>query len=207
MADDDETPASGAGQGTGDDHDGSERQEYYLSLIKKIVEQQKKFLGEKVALKQARRAPLHIDKDGNIIDFYGSGQKALETLRGFTEHQELYLTVIRDIVDTFKDFLGDKTALAKARKAPLFIDKDGNVSAYYGQGRNALEILVNQFESVLGREVARVKIRAAVRQTVPEDQMELLPERIRPVEHHDEEGNLLNRLLHKVIGGEVQHVA
>lgn len=160
--------------------DARERKEYYLSMIRKIVDDQKELLGERAALKQARRAPLHVNKDGEIVDFYGSGKKALETLRQFTEHQELYLKLVREIVSTFKAFLGEKTALTKARKAPLFIDKDGNVSAYYGNGRNAINILTTQFESVLGDRVAHRKIRSVVQHTVPEAQWDLLPGRIRP---------------------------
>jgi hypothetical protein len=185
-----------------DTADDEERKEYYLSLIRKIVDEQKELLGRKAALKQARRAPLHINKDGDIVDFYGSGEKALETLRQFTEHQELYLTTIREVVTAFKNFLGEKTTLAKARKAPLFIDKDGNVSAYYGNGRNAVDILTTQFETVLGETVAHRKIRGIVRETVPEGQWELLPNRIQPrmQDTGTERRTLINRIRNYVDG-------
>ncbi len=193
--------------GTGAEEQQGHRKDYYLSIIRDIVEEQKEFLGEKAALKQARRAPLHIDKDGDVVDFYGNGQKALETLRSFTEHQELYLQVIQSIVDTFCDFLGEKTALSRARKAPLFIDKDGHVAAYYGSGRNALDIVVDQFESLLGQEVARIKIQAAVRACVPESKLEVLPERVCPTMDGDEEDNcdepFVERLFGELLGGVV----
>jgi hypothetical protein len=185
-----------------DDAKDSERKEYYLALIRKIIDEQKELLGEKAALKQARRAPLHIDKDRNVVDFYGNGEKALETLRQFTDHQELYLKIIQAIVSAFKTFLGDKTALAKARKAPLFIDKNGEVSAYYGNGKNAVDILVQQFETVLGAEVAHLKIRNVVRDEVPEEQWQLLPERIQPSKRTrtEREKNLINRLVSHIKG-------
>ncbi len=164
-----------------EDSDG-ERQEYYLSNIRDIVEEQKDFLGEQVALKQARRAPLDINEDGEVEDFYGSGENALETLRDFTEHQEFYLNAIQSIIEEFSHMLGEDVAYRYARKAPLEILPGGEVQAYYGKGRNALETLVEQYEEVWGEDVAHRKVRNAMKDSVPEEKYELLPEYLTPSE-------------------------
>lgn len=176
----------------GDGQDGEDREEYYLSTIQRIVDEQKEELGPEVAIKWARRAPLDINADGEVKDFYGKGDDALETLRNFTEHQEFYLEVIQRVIDKFEELLGTKVALKYARKAPLQIMPDGEVQAYYGQGRKALETLGKQYEEVWGDEVAYRKIRHALEGEIQESEIKLLPERMQPKE---KEGGLLSRLL------------
>lgn len=57
-----------------------EQKEFYLSFIRDLISEQEEMLGSNVALQKARSAPLEIDKDGNINDFYGRGEDVLETL-------------------------------------------------------------------------------------------------------------------------------
>lgn len=158
-----------------------ERQEYYLDTIRDIVEDQKEFLGPEVALKQARKAPLRIDSEGDVVGFYGKGENALEILQSYVEHQEFYLEAIRQIISSIEDFFGKKLALGYARRAPLEVTPQGEVLAYYGKGRKALEILMERFEEDIGKEAADDRMRAAMRE-IPEEKRELLPERIRPRE-------------------------
>ncbi|MFB6159285.1 MAG: hypothetical protein ABEJ95_06550 [Candidatus Nanohalobium sp.] len=174
-----------------------ERQEYYLSTIQDIVDEQKDFLGEQVALKQARRAPLNINEEGEVEDFYGSGEDALETLREFTEHQEFYLNAIQSIIDQFSEMLGEDVAYRYARKAPLEIMPRGEVQAYYGKGRGALETLVEQYEGVWGEEVAHRKVRNAMESSVPEEKYELLPEHMTP---SDSDNGLIGQILSQLRG-------
>lgn len=162
------------------DEEVGDRQEYYLGMIQDLVDEQKDFLGEQVALKQARRAPLDINNEGEVEDFYGSGEDALKTLRDYTEHQEFYLNAIQAIIDEFSDLLGEDVAYKFARKAPLEIMPGGEVQAYYGKGRDALETLVDQFEEVWGQQVAHKKVQNAMKGSVDNQNYELLPEYMTP---------------------------
>ena len=64
--------------------------EFYLDLMKDLVEDQKKMLGEQVALQKARGTPLEMDKDGDITGYYGKGEDVLETiLRKYGEVWEI----------------------------------------------------------------------------------------------------------------------
>lgn len=179
------------------DDEGGDRQEYYLGMIQDLVDEQKEFLGEQVALKQARRAPLQISNDGEVEDFYGSGEDALETLRDYTEHQEFYLNAIQAIVNQFSDMLGDDVAYKFARKAPLEIMPGGEIQAYYGKGRDALETLVEQFEEIWGEEVAHKKVRNAMESSVEEENYELLPEYMTP---SGEDNGVIGQIIKQVTG-------
>lgn len=162
-----------------EEDDGEDRQEYYLDMLKDIVDEQKEFLGPEVALKQARKAPLQIDSEGRVVGFYGKGENALDILQSYVEHQEFYLHVIRQILKSIQDFFGKKLAMGYARRAPLEVTPDGEVLAYYGKGRKALEIMMERFEEDIGKEAADDRMRSAMRE-IPEEKRELLPERIRP---------------------------
>jgi hypothetical protein len=168
------------------------RQEYYKEAIEDIVEEQKDFLGEELALKQARQAPLNIDSEGKVQDFYGKGEDALEILRSYTEHQEFYLEAIQRIVESISNFFGEEMALGYARKAPLEVRPDGEVAAYYGKGRKALDILVEEFEKDLGKDAAYHRIEREF-EDLPEEKRKLLPERIRP-ENSEDSGGLTHFL-------------
>lgn len=174
--------------------DEENREEYYLETIQHLVDQQKEDIGEEAAIKWARRAPLRIDANGNVQDFYGKGEDALETLRTYTEHEEFYLDAIQAIIDAISNFMGDDIGMGTARKAPLQITPDGEVQAYYGTGRKALEILMNSYEDYMGATVADTKMRNAISQ-FDEEKYDLVPEQIRPRKESEKSGGLLHKLL------------
>lgn len=164
-----------------------EREQYYLETIRGIVEDQKDSIGEEAAVKWARRAPLKINGDGEVVGFYGKGEQALETLRDYTEHKDFYLEAIQNIIGTFSRFLGEDIGRGLARKAPLQMMPNGEVQAYYGTGRKALEILMESYEDYMGKSVADSKMKSAL-SYVEDEQKDLLPEDIRPESSGDSEG-------------------
>ncbi|MFB6158943.1 MAG: hypothetical protein ABEJ95_04790 [Candidatus Nanohalobium sp.] len=172
--------------------DSEDRQEYYKDTIEDIVEEQKDFLGEELALKQARQAPLSIDSEGNVEDFYGKGEDALEILRSYTEHQEFYLETIQRIVDNISNFFGQEMSLGYARKSPLEVTPEGEVKAYYGKGRKALNILVENLEQDIGKEAADKRIKREL-DDLSDDEKKLLPENIRPQPSGEKKG-LIDRV-------------
>lgn len=111
--------------------------------------------------------------------------------------KDFYLDTIRKVVEQQKELLGDDVALMKARQAPLEIDKDNEVKDFYGQGEDTLETLVDQYGEVWGDQVARRKVRRTVKESVPEERYELLPDYLRPRE--DEEG-VLGRVISQLKG-------
>lgn len=113
------------------------------------------------------------------------------------QHHDFYLTLVRDILQSQKDLVGEDVALKHARKAPLEIDANGDVKNFYGKGEDSLETLIQQFEDVWGKEVAHRKIRRAIEDDVSEQEYERLPEYIRPQEG---EPGLLNRVIDSLTG-------
>lgn len=97
-----------------------------------------------------------------------------------------YLHAIQDIYHEFEQFIGAKTALIKARKAPLDIDKDGAIVRYYGRGEVALDTLVDQYASYLGEEAAYSKARRVLEDTVHENDYDRLPDHLKPREQANE---------------------
>lgn len=173
-----------------------DRQEYYMESIQNIIDKQKEELGEQTAIKWARRAPIKIDADGEVQGFYGKGEDALETLRDYTEHEEFYLEAIQSIIDTISGFMGDDVGLKFARKAPLQITPDGEVQAYYGTGRKALTILVENYEDYMGKTVADQKIKNAL-SDFDDDKRDLVPEDVRPEKSdgdEDSSGGIISRI-------------
>lgn len=180
-----------------DPEDGEDRQEYYIESIQRIIDKQKEQLGEETAIKWARRAPIKIDPDGEVQGFYGTGEDALETLRNYTEHEEFYLEAIQSVIDSISGFMGDDVGLKFARKAPLQITPDGEVQAYYGTGRKALTILVENYEDYMGDAVADQKITGAL-SGVEDEKLDLIPEDVRPQSQEEKEsssGGIIGRLL------------
>lgn len=179
-----------------EDKGSEDRQEYYIESIQGIIDDQKEQLGEQTAIKWARRAPIKISPEGEVQGFYGKGEDALETLREYTEHEEFYLEAIQSCIDTVSGFMGDDVGLKFARKAPLQIMPGGEVQAYYGTGRKALTILVENYEKYMGKSVADQKIKGAL-SDIDEDKRELVPERIRPEskEESGSSGGFLGRFL------------
>lgn len=55
-------------------------EEKYLGLLRAIIKKQESLLGRKVAQGKARSAPLEINPDGEINDYYGKGENAVELL-------------------------------------------------------------------------------------------------------------------------------
>ncbi|MFT4868792.1 MAG: hypothetical protein ACI83Q_000402 [Colwellia polaris] len=172
------------------------RQEYYLDVMARIVEKEKEALGEEVALKWARKTPLKINSEDEITGFYGKGEDAVEILRSYTEHQEFYLECLQKTMDAVTDLFGEKIGQRYARQAPLEITPEGEIKAYYGPGRNALQNLVTQYEEYMGDSTANSKIRNALEE-VSEDKYELLPEEIRP-EKEDDRNSFLDNLISKI---------
>lgn len=180
------------------DPEDEDRQEYYIESIQRIIDKQKEQLGEETAIKWARRAPIRIDTDGEVQGFYGTGEDALETLRDYTEHEEFYLDAIESVIEEMSSFIGDDVGLKYARKAPLQIMPDGEVKAYYGTGRKALTILVENYEDYMGKAVADQKIENAF-SNVEDEKLDLVPEDVRP-ETSEEQGSS-GGLISKIFGG------
>jgi hypothetical protein len=107
-------------------------------------------------------------------------------------HNGFYLHAIQDIYHEFEHFVGRKTALIKARKAPLDVDKDGTIIRYYGKGEVALETLVDQYATYLGERPAYAKTRKVLAETVHPNEYEKLPDHLRP--RQDQDADLLERL-------------
>lgn len=64
------------------EEESEEEREKYKNIFDIILETQKKMLGDKVALKYARKTPLEIDMSGELEDFYGEGESVLEIVVG-----------------------------------------------------------------------------------------------------------------------------
>lgn len=96
------------------------------------------------------------------------------------------MRAIDRVVGTFIGMLGEKTALMNARKAPLEIDKDGTITDFYGEGRQVLSILTEQYAAVFGEYVARRKVRKALDDIVDEETEQLLPDDLQSVETGDD---------------------
>lgn len=93
---------------------------------------------------------------------------------------QFYIDVIQRTVYGFAEIFGEKVALENARKAPLNITVDGQVTGYYGSGKEAFDMLVQQYESMFGKDVADRKVRNMLHGTVSKDEKHLLPERLQP---------------------------
>ncbi len=60
--------------------DTDEEREKYLHIFNIILESQKQMLGDKVGLKYVRKAPLELDLDNHIVDYYGKGTDVLDIM-------------------------------------------------------------------------------------------------------------------------------
>jgi hypothetical protein len=96
------------------------------------------------------------------------------------DNGQFYVDMIQATIYGFAELLGGKTALTHARRAPVNITPDGQVTGYYGKGDEAFDVLVRQYESVFGREVADRKVRNMLADTVADEERHLLPERLQP---------------------------
>lgn len=114
------------------------------------------------------------------------------------DDKEFYISLIREIVADQSEMLGEKVAVQKARAAPLEIDKNGEITDYYGKGESVLQTLVGKYEEVWGAEVARRKVRETVEGNVSEEKYELLPEYMVP---KDNQKGVISRILEQLKGG------
>lgn len=96
------------------------------------------------------------------------------------QDEEFYLPIIKKIVDKQKAMLGDKVALGRARKAPLTINRNNNVEEFFGDGQQAVNILVNQYEEFAGPKVIDSNVQNVVKSEVDPEDYDKLPERVRP---------------------------
>jgi hypothetical protein len=112
------------------------------------------------------------------------------------DEQEFYLRTIRDIVQAFKLFQGSKSALIKARKAPLDINPEGHIEGYYGKGEKVLLLLMDQYSEFIGEEAAYSQVRGILGDDLSEDELELLPEQFHPQKEQQE--GLLDIVLQKL---------
>lgn len=96
------------------------------------------------------------------------------------EEKEFYLSVMEDIMEKENAMIGEKVALARARKAPLQISPSGEIEDYYGDGKQAVDILMQQLESVAGEKVIDSTVRNMIKSEYEPSDHDMLPERIRP---------------------------
>jgi len=113
------------------------------------------------------------------------------------DHHDFYLDVFRSIIESQKNLVGEDVALKQARRAPLEIDRNGDINDFYGKGEDSLETLIRQYERVWGKEVAHRRIRSALQGDVSEQEYDRLPEYIRPAE---KEPGFLNNVISSLIG-------
>lgn len=88
--------------------DTDEEHEKYLHVFNIVLKSQKQLLGDKVALKYIRKAPLELDLDNHIVDYYGKGSDVLDIL-----------------VDQYEEVWGDEVADRKiGRKLKAELDEE-----------------------------------------------------------------------------------
>lgn len=58
--------------------------------------------------------------------------------------------LIDGVVESQKEFVGQRAAMAPARKAPLEIGSDSEIKDFYGEEEVVLEILLEQYYSQTG---------------------------------------------------------
>lgn len=98
------------------------------------------------------------------------------------QEREKYLNIFNIVLNSQKQMLGDKAALKYIRKTPVELDMDNNIVDYYGKGVDVLDILVDQYEEVWGKEVADRKIGRELKDKLDEEDWDLLTEELREVE-------------------------
>lgn len=96
------------------------------------------------------------------------------------EEKEFYLSVMTDILEKENAMIGEKVAMARARKAPLQISPSGEIEDYYGDGKQAVDILMQQLEQVAGKKVIDSAVRNLIKSDYEPSDHDRLPERIRP---------------------------
>jgi len=113
------------------------------------------------------------------------------------EEHEKYLRIFNIILESQKQMLGDKVGLKYVRKAPLELDLDDQVVDYYGKGEDVLDIMVEQYEEVWGKEVADRKIGRELKEELDEEDWDLLTDDLRAIE---ERKSAISQIKNKVFG-------
>jgi len=62
--------------------DSDQKHEDYMHIFEIVLDSQKDMLGDKVAFKYIRKAPLEVDLNGEIGDYYGKGEDVLDIIVG-----------------------------------------------------------------------------------------------------------------------------
>lgn len=114
------------------------------------------------------------------------------------DEKEFYLNLIREIVDDQRNMIGNKVAMQKARASPLEIDKDDEITGFYGRGENVLNTISDKYGEVWGEKVARRKMRRTVRENVDEEHYELVPDYMVPEQDSGE--GIVSRLMTRLRG-------
>lgn len=113
------------------------------------------------------------------------------------EEHEKYLHIFNIVLDSQKQMLGDKVALKHVRKAPLELDLDNHIVDYYGKGSDVLDILIDQYENVWGKQVADRKIGRKLKEELNEDDWDLLTDDLKSVE---ERKSAISQIKNKILG-------
>ncbi len=88
------------------------------------------------------------------------------------KEKETYIKILNGMVKVMSELLGKKVALICARRAPLIISSEGKVENFYGDGKLVVEILLKQYEEVIG-EVCHESIRKAIKPIIEKKKVEL----------------------------------
>ena len=94
------------------------------------------------------------------------------------KQKKVYLEIFNAIINSMKELLGSKVAIIYARKAPIVMTMEGKVTDFYGEGEVVLEILLSQYESLMG-DVCHKPIKRAIKEILKKTPVKV-PERIRP---------------------------
>jgi hypothetical protein len=88
------------------------------------------------------------------------------------KEKDVYIKILNEMVKAMSKLLGSKIALICARRATLIINSEGKVEDFYGNGKLAVEILLKQYEEVIG-EVCHEPIRKAIKPIIEKKKVEL----------------------------------
>jgi hypothetical protein len=88
------------------------------------------------------------------------------------KEKETYVKILNEMIKVMSELLGSKVALICARRTPLIINPEGKVEGFYGEGKLAVEILLKQYEEVIG-EVCHEPIRKAIKPIIEKKKVKL----------------------------------
>lgn len=64
---------------------------------------------------------------------------------------EVCIELLSSIIDKIAEMFGKRIALSDARKLPLQLSPEGEVTGYYGEGKTVLKLLVKAYEKDMGK--------------------------------------------------------